>query len=100
VGSVLSNSKALLAPSLLRPQLLFGEETLLKRRFKFFSKSKAFQEEQALKSPARIFGFESSLHSSLFSLFTHPKRENKNQALPAPPQKSWPFICLKSNFAL
>jgi len=35
---------------------------MLKRRFKFFSKSRAFQKEQALKSPARIF-------------FTHPKRE-------------------------
>jgi len=98
VGSVLSNSKTLLASSLLRPHLLFGEETVLKRQFKFFLKSFAFQEEQALKSPARIFGFESSFHSSLFPSSPSPRGKTTNLQLPA--QKSWPFICLKSNFAL
>jgi hypothetical protein len=37
------------------PPTPFGSETMLKRRFKFFSKNFVFQEEQALKSPARIF---------------------------------------------
>jgi len=67
------------ACSLLRPQLLFGEETLLKRRFKFFLKNKAFQEEQALKSPARIFGFESSFHSSLFPSSPTPRGKTKTK---------------------
>jgi hypothetical protein len=82
------------------PHLLLGEETMLKRRFKFFSKSKTFQEEQALKSPARIFGFKSSLHSSLFPSSPTPRGKTKTKLYQHQLKKAGLFICLKSNFAL